>query len=299
MYFNMRFVKARTGWRYCGSVHEWMKDTTSSTDQPRFPVVKMHDTIILYQDRTADDDKTGKRFSRDRLLLLEDYKKDPKEPRTLFYLAQTCSCLGIHEEAFYYYKLRSTLEGFQEEKFHAFLRCGDLSKNLNHSWPDTLSWYMKALEHTVRAEPLNKIASYYNSVRNWYLGYNFAKLSCELEYPHHLILFVDKRAYDYERWHLLGISAYYIGKFKEGKQACLKAIEVGVNTELDRNNLKFYTEKEKEEVKEIIKPVKEVTKKEFLEETIAKLKLENPSLTNDGRKLQAKASLLWKLKNKK
>lgn len=311
-YFNMRFLKARQGWKYMGVVHEWLKDTSSSTDQPRVAVAKMPDNIVLYQDRTADDDKTGKRFSRDRLLLFEDYKKDPKETRTLFYLAQTCACLGIHEEAFYYYKIRSGLEGFQEEKFHAFLRCGDLSKSMNHSWHDTLSWYMKALEHTARAEPLNKIASHYNSVRNWYLAYNFAKLSCQLEYPEHLILFVDKRAYDYERWHLLGISAYYVGKFQEGKQACLKAIEAGVNVELDTCNLKFYTdrtdkerertEKEMEEKKEPLPPskekcAKEVTKKEFMDSTIPRLKLENPKATD--RQLQAKATLLWKLRNKK
>ena len=73
-YYNVRLVKARCGWRYMGSVHEWMKDTLSPTENSRFPVIRLPDSIVLYQDRTKDDDKSRKRFTRDRELLLTDYK---------------------------------------------------------------------------------------------------------------------------------------------------------------------------------------------------------------------------------
>jgi hypothetical protein len=43
----------------------------------------------------------------------------------------------------------------------------------------------------------------------------------------------------------MGIIGYYVGRYKEGKEACLKAIEAE-NQELDRNNLKFYIAKELE-----------------------------------------------------
>ncbi len=58
-YFNIRFVKNRAGWRYKGSVHEWLIDTKSETGHPVNVVIRMPDTIILYQDRTQDDDKTA------------------------------------------------------------------------------------------------------------------------------------------------------------------------------------------------------------------------------------------------
>ena len=299
-YFNMRFVKNRTGWRYCGRVHEWMKDTSSSTKDPSFPVVRMPDDIILYQDRTVDDDKTGKRFVRDRDLLLQDHKEDPIEPRTLFYLAQTCSCMGNNEESFYFYKMRSLLDGFQEEKFHAFLRSGDLSKILGHSWHDTLGWYMKAAEHTARAEPFNKIAQYYISQKKWFLAYSFARMSCDLSYPEHLILFVDKRSYDYERWHILGISAFYAGMYDQGKTACQKAIAAGVNKELDTSNLKFYLDKETASGAQPVVPVtpaKPLTKREFIQQTVERLKQENPKM--NAKQLKMKATLLWKRRNKK
>ena len=119
----------------------------------------MPDDIVLYQDRTQDGNKYVK---RDKELLLTDYKKDPTDPRTLFYLAQTCSCLNESEEVFYY-KLRSELDGFQEEKFHAFLRTGEYYEKFGHNWHDSLGYYMKAIEHSNHTEPFIRIIQYYNN----------------------------------------------------------------------------------------------------------------------------------------
>ncbi len=132
-YFNVRFIKSRKDWKYHGVVHEYIK---TSPEYEKENIVKLPDSIVIYQDRTKDDDKSGKRFSRDKELLFNEYKKDPTEPRTVFYLAQTCACLNEIDDAYYYYKIRSTLQGFQEEKFHAFVRVGELSQKLGHDWHD-------------------------------------------------------------------------------------------------------------------------------------------------------------------
>ena len=76
------------------------------------------------------------------------------------------------------------------------------------------------------------------------LSFTFADLACKLTYPSNCILFVDKQAYNYTRWHLLGITGWYAGFFTEGKKGCMKAIEAGLNIQLDKNNLKFYEERE-------------------------------------------------------
>ena len=248
-YYNVRLIKPRKGWRYMGAVHEYIK--TSIKEYEEHPIVKLPDNVVLYQDRTQDDDKSGKRFKRDKELLLADFEKDPTEPRTVFYLAQTCSCLEEKEEAFYYYKLRSELEGFQEEKFHAFLRAGDISQKLNHKWHDSFIWFLKAFEHSTRVEPLLFMAIYYIHIKNWILAFTYIKLACSLSYPTESILFVNKIDYDYKRWHLLGIVSYYVGQYQDGKIGCLNAIQYCKNTknvkfpvEVDEKNLKFYQEKE-------------------------------------------------------
>ena len=290
-YYNLRFIKAREGWRYRGSVHEWMKNTKCEEGKDP-PVIRIPDKTVLYQDRTQDDDKSSKRFFRDKILLLKDHKLDPTEPRTVFYLAQTCSCTRELEDAFYYYKIRTTLEGFQEEKFHAFCRCGDISKDLKHPWYDTMAWYMKAFEHSQRVEPILKIVEHYKETKNWILAYTFADLACSLTYPEHSILFVDSHAYTYERWHNLSIVAYYVGKYIEGKAGCEKAIAVGKNLELDNNNLNFYNEK----LGQTSSSSSSITqnKQEFIKTTIETIKRENPSL--GIKKITKLANNKWKNK---
>ena len=303
-YFNVRMVKARNGWRYRGSVHEWMKDTLSETDQPRVAVWKMPDDIVLYQDRTQDDDKSLVRFHRDKELLLKEHLANPKDPRTLFYLAQTCACLGECGDALYYYRLRSKLEGFQEEKFHALLRSGDMMRALRHEWKNPLAAYLRAAEHSNRAEPYTKIAKYYCDKRKWVLAHTFASAACRLSYPTDAILFVDKRAYDYERWHLLGICSYYLGFYEEGEKACRKAIAAGVAVELDTKNLKFYEEKMKgdegcrkvegelEPAVPVPAPVPRLTKNQFLEQEVKRLCSQNKRLKLSQARKQALKS--WK-----
>lgn len=312
-YYNIRFVRARCNWRYKGSVHEWM---SSDIDHP---VVRFPDTIVLFQDRTQDDDKTGKRFKRDRDLLLADYKLDPKESRTLFYLAQTCQCLGLHDEALYYSKLRLELIGFIEERFHSYLRCGTSCLALGHEWGDCMKWFLKAYEEFQRVEPLVKIADYYRhkasalmkekkpALNLWRTAYMYLSEACKLSYPNHCILFVDKGMYDYYRWHLMGIVAFYINKFEEGKEACNKAIAEGTNKDVNIKNLQFYldeennrtekkTETHESETREIRETREAETREQFMTKTVASLRSQFPVLPQ--HKLIKRAVAMWK-KSKK
>ena len=302
-YFNVRFIKAHHKWRYVGAVHEYIK--TFDAENDKHPIVKLPDSIVLFQDRTQDDDKSGKRFHRDKELLYEDYKKDPTEPRTVFYLAQTCSCLNQIDDALFYYKIRSTLDGFHEEKFHAYLRSGELSQKLGHDWYDSLVWYMKAFEHSQRVEPMLFIAIYYINVKMWILAYTYLKLACNLPYPKEAILFVNKNDYDYKRWHLMGIVAYYVGQYVDGKNACLIAIEycktsndVRNNHDLDEKNLKFYLEKEQEQQQQaVVTPRPAIsaeanTRKQFVDQKMIDIQKTNPNLT--PKQVFTRANMLWK-----
>ena len=293
-YFNIRFVKTNCGWRYRGSVHEWFKDTTVEGSATRYPVFRVPDNVVLYQDRTKDNGKSQPRFARDRELLLKDFREDPKNGRTLFYLAQTCMCIGDREEAMYYSKLRLEVGEFEEERFLSMMRIGDCSQHLGHPWDETLKWYMKAYEHTQRAEPLVKIADHYRLEKKYYLACMFIKEACELAYPEHLILFVDRAVYDYYRWHVAGAIYYYIGKYEEGIKACKKAIEAGVNKEVDEKNLQHYLVK-KSEITTAPPPTDD--KNEFMKQSIVSLQEKFPRLP--PIEIQKRAEVLWKSAKKK
>ena len=60
-----------------------------------------------------------------------------------------------------------------------------------------------------------------------------------------LQLLFKSNDYDYKRWHIYSVIAFYVGNFVEGEKACNLAIENGIkyniaSVELDKNNLNFY-----------------------------------------------------------
>lgn len=239
-YFNTRFIKPRRGWRYKGVVHEYMDN--KEMDEKRI-IFRLPDDIFLFQDRAYDGEKSVPRFQRDKELLLNEYLKDKKDSRTLFYLAQTCNCLGLPNEAYYYYRLRSYQDDFLEEKFLAYHHCGKISKILGHEWKDSVAWFTKAFETLKRVEPLIEMAEHYISKNDNLSAWMYLKTACKLDYPNDALLFVDRIAYDYKRWHLMGRVAFYVNEFEDGLKACQKAIAQGTNVELDTKNMKFYKDK--------------------------------------------------------
>lgn len=253
-YYNVRMIRPHFGWRYKNPVHEYIMTPLIEVDKkPHHEVVyNKVENVFVFQDRTKDDDKSYKRFTRDKELLYAEHLKNPTESRTLFYLAQTCGCLGQHDEAYKYYLKRIKAGGFYEEIYHSYFRLGDAAESLGHNWEESFMWYMKAYQHSQRAEPLYKIAKHYQEYNmhgekkpEWHTCFMYASMACQLTYPTEQILFIDKNIYSYARWHVLGISAYYAGKYTEGKEACLKAIEAK-NQDIDKFNLKHYIMKEAE-----------------------------------------------------
>ena len=119
-----------------------------------------------------------------------------------------------------------------------------------------MNWYLKAFYHSARVEPLIRIIEYYlrdnplhlkdekgDGKADFMSAYMYASMACKLLYPHRQILFVDRHAYLYKRWHLLGRVAYYVGRYKEGKEACVKALMAEPDNISDQNNLQFYLNK--------------------------------------------------------
>ncbi len=236
-YFNIRLLRTGAGWRYRGVVHEFLK----CPDSAKAVSVKVPG-VVLYQDRTLDDDKSSKRHHRDIGLLLGAYKKDRTDPRTVFYLAQSYECVSDHSAAYKHYAERVDLGGFEEERFAAMLRCGNLALTLEKPWDTAFMWFWKAWRHSHRAEPLVKLAEHYIK-EDWESAYAFITLACRLDLPRGTLLFVDNNAYEYQRWHLLGWIAYYVGEYADGLRGCQKALEARPDSEVDRKNIKFHEDK--------------------------------------------------------
>lgn len=313
-YYNLRFFRAgqiksedllKSSWEYRGSVHEALYDLKDKEGYQEMLRPQLPEEITIYQDRTQDDDKTSKRFSRDAELLLKDHKDSPKDPRTLFYLAQTYACLNQPDDALYYYKLRTKVEGFQEEKFHAYYEAGRLSQQLGHDWHTCMGWYIKAFEHSQRVEPMMRIAEYYRfladmqndlphdthehymSKNSWLLSFMYSNMACRLEYPSSSLLFVNRLDYDYNRWHHMGIASFYAGCHNEGKIACERAIEAK-NEDIDKSNLGHHLRA----MGIGASGGTTLTKQQFINAESKRIQDDNPKLSR--KQIASKATKMWK-----
>lgn len=232
-YFNYRIIRAKSGWRYRAPVHEYLQNELDSN-----AITTRIDNadIFIYQDRTQDCESSYKRFQRDKDILLKEHFKNPTDTRTLFYLAQTYSSLGMIKEAYYYYKLRVKYGGYEEERYHSFFRLGEMAKNTKMDDEIFLQWWIKAMEslQVPRVEPIVELASYYLFTNvNYEIASIFTTFSLTLEYPYWCNLFINKIHYDYTRYQMDGITQYYLKNYEQGLDSCRKAIQY--NQDLMKN----------------------------------------------------------------
>ncbi len=201
-YYNVRIIKTGQKWEFKDPIHEYiicpkMKISMECIGKTPF---------VVYQDRTKDDDKSKNRFPRDKRWFIKLIKKEPNSARYNFYFAQTLLCLGEKYLAYRYYKNRTRIYDFIEEIYHSNFHCGSIGQSLGHSWESCLDFYLKAFSTMKpgRVEPILEIAKYYIEKKELKTAYSYMKMCIELPYPEKCMLFVNKRAYSYQRYHLMG-----------------------------------------------------------------------------------------------
>ncbi len=244
-YYNCRLIRCHREMRFKCPVHEYISYTAA---------VKIPETIFFAWNRTEYGSiKSAQRWIRDRDILLKNYNENPRDPRTVFYLAQTYACLNDQEKAYHFYKERALMGPggvWDEETFAACYRLGEIIEILaskegsTYDWSEALYYYLKA--HAVRscrAEPLVKIAQHYQATGNHMLAFLFISRALEIPYPEHDTLFVEKDMYVYTRYDIAGQSAWYIHEFGKGEEALRQGLSKNKGNQHLLNNLRFYVER--------------------------------------------------------
>ena len=240
-FYTSRLIRCRRGIRFVGAVHEALNVIS---------YIKLPDAIYFeWRPSQTGNKKSAQRWLRDRDLLLKSYAENPNDPRTLFYLGQTYQCLGDYENAYIYYAKRDEIQGWDEENFATKLRLGDVAQHLALSAPASLCplairHYLEAFSaRPSRAEPLVRIAQYYMDKGDMHLAFLFASRAVNIPYPEHDILFIEKYTYDFTRYDVLGISAWYVGEYEIGEWAVLQALKVQPDAAHLHLNFKFYADR--------------------------------------------------------
>lgn len=191
--------------------------------------------------------------TRDIPDMLKDFAEDPRDVRTVHYLALTYLWIGDYQNAYNFFKLRTQLNSFPEEDYRGFYNLGRAAEALAekephlYKWEEALKYYLQAhsMGPSPRAEPLIRIARHYLNEDNHPLAYIFARRACELSIPLGDCLPYDKELYDYDRHEILCRSAWYTQDYERGEEAVKKAMEAHPNEQQLYRNLAFYWERKK------------------------------------------------------
>lgn len=267
---NHRCIRSDTTMRYTGVVHECLVESNTARGATR--INEILNDVVVYQDRLLDTTMSSeRRWIRDKKLLQREYNKKVVDPRTIFYYAQTCKCLKEHSLAKKLYEERYHIDsGFQEERYVAAYECGMacyfdsqekfvpppeaanpkkkidvefLKKHFDQSrkqlFEEAQTWFLRAFEHSPRAEPILVLAKHYCEKKQWNLAHMYSSMACKVAEPTDALLWYNSLVYTYDRWHVNSLTSYHTKNYAEAVSSCQKAIE-GRNEECDKKNMEHF-----------------------------------------------------------
>lgn len=195
-YDSARITRSASSYRYVGVTHEMLLPGSRGGSLPerRAPGKVVHSKVFAPPERQAS------RWREDLRLLKAEAERNPGDPRTAFYLAQTHECLGEVREAVAEYGRRVALGGWREEAWEARLRRARLllrhaaGGESRHAEDELLAAYEEAPE---RAEPLFELGlgEYRRGRPEAALVY--LRTAAAIPYPEQAHLFVDRDVYSW------------------------------------------------------------------------------------------------------
>jgi tetratricopeptide (TPR) repeat protein len=236
-------VRGDRNWRYVGVTHEYIECDGPATE------AKL-DAIVIHHH--ADGTSWGHKFERDKDLLEQELARDPGNPRTVFYLAQTYRDMGrqagddpdLLQHAANLYERRAALPGWDEETYCAIREAGNLHAALGN-WPAAMEAFIRAWEfRPSRLEAVHDLASGLNQRRRYHAAYRLTSLAVGAEplRPPDDSLFLLPWVYE---WGLLfqhSIAAYWCGDYDASVLACRRLLGIAALPEEYREQTKLNLE---------------------------------------------------------
>ena len=183
-YGSNRIVKTSTHLKYKYKIHEVIP--SKNNYNVIIPIDKAYilDKRIDYMHKRTIDRK-----QLDIKFLLEELEEDPDDPRSLYYLAQTYSCLEDYKTALFYFlkRIDHPNEGFIQEKIDAAFESGRICNfRLNRNWTECEKLYKIAYDlDNSRPESLYFIGIHHHLKGDNTNSFLYFKKAFEIGYPIH------------------------------------------------------------------------------------------------------------------
>ncbi|MGX4691987.1 glycosyltransferase [Streptomyces sp. JNUCC 63] len=204
-------MRGDLAWRYEGVTHEY-----PCADGP--DLQENLDALVI--EDHADGGCRGDKSERDARLLRRELERDPSNPRTVFYLANTERDLGHVKEAIALYERRAAMGGWAEEVYCSLLEAGILKADRGNDWAGAMDAFSRAWDsRPQRLEACYELASRLRVQGRWHTAHAVLGAVVGREEPGDLLF---TRSWVY-RWGLLfeyAITAYWVGDLPASLQAC-------------------------------------------------------------------------------
>jgi tetratricopeptide (TPR) repeat protein len=240
VYWNVRLLKISRQWVVLGRTHEYYNSNLPS---------HVDKTNLLFIDDRSDGCNRADKFDRDIKLLLEDLKENPRNARSMFYLAESHrnrgqKDSGDYEKAIEYYRMHIDTGSWDEEVWWSYYAIGLCYERLNDEGMMLKSHLEAYAKRPHRAEPLFKLAKYYRDRNSHHMAMIFFRKALEIPFPSNDVLFVEHDIYGYGTLSESGISAFYAGEKNIG-ELCVQTILRKRNVpdiirQMNYYNLRFY-----------------------------------------------------------
>jgi hypothetical protein len=205
-------------WRYVGVVHEY-----PDCDEP-YVEERLDGDYHVNSRRLGARSRDPQKYLRDAELLLTEVERDPADPRSAFYLAQSYYDAGDYTNAHQWYARRSDMGGWDEEVYCAMFRAAESMAQLGLPWQETQEAYLRAWEfRPTRAEPLHAIAYRYRNDQRYQLGHLFAERAAAIPLPPDT-LFVGADVYAWRIDDEQAICASWLGRHGEAFGLCRRVL---------------------------------------------------------------------------
>ena len=215
VYWRPALFSLNKNWEFRGAVHEYAVCLEGD------PTINLNGDYNFVFRSLGNRGKDPLKFQRDIDVLLAEYEKDPNDPRTVFYLAQSYRDHGDTEKAIEWYRHRSDMRGWDEETFVATLELGKLLAQTKIDPSTVTETFERAWQlRPSRAEALVELARFHRINKHWLDGYLVAYRASSIPFPEEDRLFVDASAYRWRALDELAICASQLGNHQEAMSAC-------------------------------------------------------------------------------
>ena len=219
-FFHPNIVSNDPGWHWIGVLHECITHTK-----------KMEGEILsgIHVDRPQDGarSKDPKKLYKDLEVLEAAAKKEPWNSRHIFYMAQTYAAAQEYALAIKYYEKRTTMEGDKDELFWTYFRLACLQEITGVDPQIFIANHCKAHQQNhYRAEPLERMAHYYNNHKCYSLGYMICKFGVTMRMPNALNSDFYPWVYEHGLLFQLAGSSFALGYFEEAIEHYQKLLTV-------------------------------------------------------------------------